>query len=333
MNIGKSILVLRNRALEDLSKFKDVQLMSLGSSLSSLGVLTAEDVIALRDEASRRGRVLDSNLGIQSLQFAEILKHIPTVFENEHLAVINKPPGTVVSLGGDLGGSSTRSLIIAKGGPSEEIQATIADLLPLPISKDPRFAHGILHRLDRDTSGTLIVAKSFEAFYDLRMQFACRLVQKYYLALAEGWSEPLQNELTIAVPIKTVKSESENNLFIQSEVSSAEDAKSAKTTIRSMAHLLNVSSGEKLTLVEAQIHTGRTHQIRVHLASIGHPLVHDIKYGGQASANRIMLHANRIAFYDVGSRTSMIRALAPLWGDFVSTIQASQLLRGSIDVI
>jgi len=138
---------------------------------------------------------------------------------------------------------------------------------------------GLVHRLDKETSGIMIVAKNAVAQKNIMRQFAERKVAKHYIAVCDG---KLSDSRFIEAPIK-------RNDFNRTSFSVEPGGRSAKTYIRPVARF----PGRTMMLVKT--FTGRTHQIRVHLSHIGYPVSGDIKYGGKG-APRIMLHAYSIAF-------------------------------------
>lgn len=190
------------------------------------------------------------------------------VFEDETLIVINKPAGLVVHPGsGNWNGTLMNALLHHVPG----------------IEKVPRA--GIVHRLDKDTSGLLVVAKTLEAQTDLVRQLQARTVRRVYLAVAAGVlkkgggvDSPIGRH-----PVQRIK---------MAVVPESRGGKPALTWFRVM------ESFSYCTFVECSLETGRTHQIRVHLASIGHPLVGDQVYGKVNAKlpafHRQALHATRL---------------------------------------
>jgi 23S rRNA pseudouridine1911/1915/1917 synthase len=330
MIIPKSaVSLLEKEVIRRLTSFSDKQIMSLGSSLAYMDNLSFSTFQALRSEVKSRGTVMDGKHFKNPCKLEHALGDFRIAFENDDLAVINKPPGLVVSLDGDLQNDSTSRRHLKTTGESEEIQKILASSSTLPISKDPNFAYGILHRLDRGTSGALLIAKSFESFYDLRLQFACGMIVKEYTALATGWMDSLGKTLSVDSRIQTVKKlTKESKLNIESQISRDFLGMHALTEVTPVAHLRVRSTGAKVTLVRARIHTGRSHQIRVHLASLGHSLVNDSKYGMKDSSERIFLHASKLGFImKDGNDISEIDV--PLFEDFATKL--SQLEHVSID--
>ncbi|MGI5916592.1 MAG: RluA family pseudouridine synthase [Anaerolineae bacterium] len=197
---------------------------------------------------------------------------LDVVYEDEHLLVIEKPAGLVVHPGA---GQSDGTLVNALLARRPDVVS--ADL-------DPQ-RPGIVHRLDRDTSGLLVIAASRQAQADLQAQFQARTVQKIYLALVYG--RLLPDEAAIEAPIGRDPVHRTRMAVVQ------EGGRYALTHYRVRQHLPNS------TFVEADLLTGRTHQLRVHFASIGHPIVGDRVYGFRwqtIHAPRQWLHAWRLAF-------------------------------------
>src|SRR5215207_2568470 len=189
-------------------------------------------------------------------------------YEDEHLLVVDKPAGVVVHpSAGHRGGTLVHGLVardIAGG-------------------KDPA-RPGIVHRLDRDTSGLLVVARSERAHRRLQRMMRDRLVDRRYLALVHGAAPPA---LTID---RTVGRD--RRVRTRMAVGAA-DGREAVTHLRRLEEL------GRFSLLEARLETGRTHQIRVHLESVGHPVVGDRVYGRRPERlglDRQFLHAARLAF-------------------------------------
>jgi 23S rRNA pseudouridine1911/1915/1917 synthase len=192
------------------------------------------------------------------------------VYEDEDLVVVDKPPGMVVH---PAAGHRRGTLL----------NALLARYPDLPLDKDER--PGIVHRLDRDTSGLIVVARSLGAREHLQAQFKAREVLKVYLALVEGAVEPGQG--IIDAPIGRDARDRKRMAVVKS------GGRQAVTEFRVLERL-----GE-YTLLETRPRTGRTHQVRVHLAFLGHPVVGDSVYGHRKQRldlERQFLHAFRLAF-------------------------------------
>lgn len=212
--------------------------------------------------------------------------------------------------------------IAVHGGPGVR-GPTVADWLAAQypetkrVGDDPALRPGIVHRLDRNTSGVMIVARSQEAFENLKRLFKERRVEKTYLALVVG--TPKRRAGVIDAPIGRMAS----NPTKRGVGQRTRGSRRALTEYRTLERL------GSYTLLEVKPKTGRMHQIRVHLASIGIPVAGDTVYGGGKAVlgglNRQFLHAWRIGFsYPEGRRW---RFDAPLPGDLDRVLKHLRRLR------
>ena len=187
-------------------------------------------------------------------------------YEDDDLLVVDKPAGVVVHPArGHASGTLSQALAGVAGG-GEEGRA------------------GIVHRLDRDTSGLLVVARSAEAHRRLKHALQAREITRGYVALVEG--RPPARTGTIEAPIG-------RDRRVRTRMSTDTDAPRDAVTHFAVAEAL-----PRTTLLDVRLETGRTHQIRVHLQAIGHPVVGDPEYGtaGRLGLGRQFLHAARLAF-------------------------------------
>jgi len=221
-------------------------------------------------------------------------------YEDEHLLVVDKGPGLVVHP--------------ARG----HREGTLAQLLGQSAAGgDPERA-GIVHRLDRDTSGLLIVARSEEAHARLQRALAQRLIEREYLALVQG--RPPSRTGTIDAPIG--RDPRVRTRMALGGVSPRE----ARTHFTLERALTDTS------LLRLRLETGRTHQIRVHLRAIGHPVCGDPEYGtpGLFGLERQFLHATRLAF-DHPLLSKRVEVLSPLPADLEQALrraEGTEVVRG-----
>ena len=221
---------------------------------------------------------------------------LEVVYEDEHLCVIHKPAGLVVHPApGNWRGTLLNGLL------ARDAQAR---LLPRA---------GIVHRLDKDTSGLMVVARTRAAMDALVQRIAAREVSRQYVALAHrAWTGPPQRVVDAAIG-----RDPRNRLRMAAVDLERQGGKAARTDIELLD---SVTQG---CWVRCTLHTGRTHQIRVHMASIGHPLVADETYGGAPAAglHRQALHAWRLAFdHPVTGRA--LAFTAPLPADMRQALDA-----------
>ena len=228
---------------------------------------------------------------------------LTVVYQDEHIAVIDKPAGLAVHPGP---GHSDHTLVNALLAICPDIQGVGGEIRP-----------GIVHRLDKDTSGLMVVAKTHQAHLDVSCQIKVRQVDKGYIALAVGKVEP-----AVGVIDEPIGRDQHN----RKRMAVVPDGREARTRYRVLEYIMPSggvpmpsggvpmpsggvpmpsggvrmpSGGVRLgySLLEVVLETGRTHQIRVHLSFIGHPLMGDGVYGRSSPLlDRQFLHANRLGF-------------------------------------
>ncbi len=199
------------------------------------------------------------------------------VYEDEALIVIDKPAGMTVH---PVPGNEDKTMANAVIAYAPGIEGIGGERRP-----------GIVHRLDKDTSGLIVVAKNERAHAHLAEQFKSREVGKVYLALVTGHPSP--PEADIEAPIGRHPRDRQRMAIVS-------------TGRPSITRYKVVSAYKRASLVEARPRTGRTHQIRVHLASVGHPVVGDSTYGRAVEGlSRQFLHARQLAFAHPGSGEPM----------------------------
>lgn len=205
----------------------------------------------------------------QTMAFVAQPMALEVVFEDADLLVIHKPAGLVVHpAAGHWSGTLLNGLLAHHAGASALPRA------------------GIVHRLDKDTSGLMLVGKSRQAVEALVRAIAAREVHREYLALAQGrWKGSAELDVE-----QSVGRDPHNRLRMAVLRPETTGAKTARTSIRLL------DGNEQACLVACKLHTGRTHQIRVHLTWLGHPLMGDAVYGGRPlfGMERQALHAARL---------------------------------------
>jgi len=225
-------------------------------------------------------------------------EHIPLhiLFEDDDLLVLNKAAGMVVHSGA---GNRSGTLVNALLGHCAKLSGIGGKERP-----------GIVHRLDKETTGCLVVAKNDTAHQNLSRQFAEHTVEKIYLALVAGKIRKPFGIIDAAI--------GRHPVHRQRMAIAPTRGRVAQTAYRVLR------SGEAISLVECVLHTGRTHQIRVHLHHLGHPVLGDKVYGRRRASNfpRQMLHAWKLGFRHPGNGKWKTFE-APLPNDFAAAIGTS----------
>jgi 23S rRNA pseudouridine1911/1915/1917 synthase len=244
---------------------------------------------------------------------------IPVLYEDDALMVVDKPAGITVNKAETTKGQITVQDTIEENWPEplkqkqkeylEEKRSPAAGTL-IDSEADFYLRAGIVHRLDKETSGCLLIAKTQDAFSDLQRQFKERLVKKTYKALAHGKVVPNNGE--ISVPVGRLP-------WNRNKFGIVPGGRDSKTGYQVISYYTNQINKEILTYLELTPLTGRTHQIRVHLQYIGHPVFADFLYAGRKtqradrrSIGRVFLHASTIAFtHPVTGKAFSVESLLP----------------------
>jgi 23S rRNA pseudouridine1911/1915/1917 synthase len=292
-----------------LDRFLAARLPEL--SRTRIAELIGEGRARVNGRAAKRSHKVSAG---ESIEF-EVLPRAPleavpeeipleVLYEDEDIIVVNKPAGMVVHAGA---GNARGTLVNALMHRFNTLSRAGGPLRP-----------GIVHRLDKDTSGALIVARSDAAHRHLADQFRARRVEKTYVALLHGRLK--QDSGTIALPVA-------RDLKRRTRMTTRRrEGREARTDWRVLARL------DGFTLIAARIHTGRTHQIRVHFSSLGNPVVGDTLYGAAKHIRvgsetlpplgRNFLHAARIRFEHPCRAGEFVEVAAPMPRELTEYLRA-----------
>jgi 23S rRNA pseudouridine1911/1915/1917 synthase len=212
------------------------------------------------------------------------------LYEDESAVVIDKPAGMVVHAGAGIHSGTVVNALLHR---FHDLSTVGGDLRP-----------GIVHRLDRFTSGALLVAKTDAAHRDLALQFSSRKVEKIYLTLVEGAMEKPSGRIT-----KPIARDPRQRARMTARLTTGRSALTDWETLEALPGF---------TLLRIRLGTGRTHQIRAHMASLGHPVAGDTLYGARPSPwKRYFLHAHRLGFTSPATGESVV-VESPLPPDLVA---------------
>ena len=267
-NVSKRLDIYLSENIEDVTR-------------SYIKTLIDDNKVLVNNKSQKSGYKIKLNDSID-VTFEEkknediIAQDIPLeiLYEDDDIIIVNKPKGMVVHpANGNYTGTMVNSLMLSHQGKLSSINGVIRP--------------GIVHRIDKDTSGILVVAKNDNAHKKLAAQFKVHSIKRKYIALVKGIIK--EDSLTIDMPI---------GRSIKDRKKMAVTNKNSRSAVTHIAILKRFYSSN-VTLVEAQLETGRTHQIRVHMAYIHHPLVGDEIYGKKDNKFKVqgqMLHAKYLGF-------------------------------------
>ncbi|MFI5336664.1 MAG: RluA family pseudouridine synthase [Opitutales bacterium] len=267
------------------------------------GLVRVDGKVVAQSDEVKAGQTMEFSLPeVKPAELRPVDIPLDVIFEDKHLIVLNKPSGMVVHPGVGTGEDTLVHALLAHcaGG-----------LSGIGGVERP----GIVHRIDKETTGLIVVAKHDAAHRALADQFAERTLQKEYVALMSGVPKALSGTIDRGIARHPVH---------RHRMTTGEGGRPARTDWAVLEKF-----GATATLVRCRIHTGRTHQIRVHLKSIGHPILGDAIYGWKPVAGltvpRVMLHAEHLVFtHPVSGKTLDLRA--PLPGDFQKVVAALKKL-------
>ncbi len=255
------------------------------------GLVKVDGRVVTQSDDVRSGQTIEFSLpATKPAELRAVDIPLEVVFEDKHLIVVNKAPGMVVHPGVGTGEDTLVHALLAH---------CAGELSGIGGVERP----GIVHRIDKETTGLLVVAKNDAAHRALSDQFAERTLTKEYVALISGVPQLLSGTIDRSIARHPVH---------RHRMTTGEGGKPARTD-----WVLLEKFGERAALVRCRIHTGRTHQIRVHLKSIGHPLLGDKIYGWRESSSmptppRVMLHAEHLVLaHPVTGKPMDLRAALP----------------------
>lgn len=227
------------------------------------------------------------------------------LFEDEHILAVDKPSGLVVHSDGR---TKEHTLSEWVGGR----YPALSEVGGLHTLDSGRYVarYGILHRLDRETSGVMLIAKNDETFHFLQRQFLARGVKKIYNAFVRGIPEPSEGKIDLPIG----RSRSDFRRW-----TAGVDARGTLRKSLTLFRMLTTNGTE--SFLELSPQTGRTHQLRVHLKEIGYPILCDKRYGSACALgfSRTALHARLLVFEHPTKGRMSIEA--PLPGDFLAALE------------
>jgi 23S rRNA pseudouridine1911/1915/1917 synthase len=242
-----------------------------------MGCIKLNDLIIKPGEKIKPGLTIDADISPINTK-AEVIE-LPIIFEDDNVIVIDKPSGIISH---------------ARGRYWDE--ASVASFIRARVSALTGERAGIVHRLDRATSGVIICAKNPESLSYLQKQFSLRSVKKHYLALVEGLVEPPKGIINIPI----ARNPNNPKTFIADP-----NGKPAQTEFYTKKIINNK------TILDLHPLTGRTHQLRVHLSYLKHPIIGDELYGGK-KADRLMLHAYSLEITIPGGLRKVFKSSIPI---------------------
>lgn len=272
------------------------------------GAVSVNDKLVLKpstplEEGQRLAAVLPPRASDDVLPDASVA--IDVVLDDEDFVVVNKAPGVVVHPGA---GQREGTLVAGLLARYPQIRQLSVEGLCEPSRP------GIVHRLDKGTSGLLVAAKSPEGFLSLSGQLVEREMERTYLGMVEGHVSEERGVVDAPIGRST---RTPTLMVVRS------DGRPARTSYEVIAR---VNEPHAATLLRLRLETGRTHQIRVHLATIGHPIVNDVRYGHRRDARleeeRVFLHSTSVAFRHPRSDERVVTHAA-LPGDLAALVPSN----------
>lgn len=306
----KKIIIRNNQTNERVDKFLAKEFFSYSRGEIIKKIKNGE--VKINGKNEKPGYILRENDVIEIENFPREKNNEPVaddkiplqiLFENENIIIINKQAGIQVHPSHNEKKNTLVNGLIAKYPEIKNVHDE---------SHDGKFRPGIVHRLDKDTSGVMVIARNKKTFDELKKQFKNRLIEKRYVAVCEGIFEKKEGLIE-----KSLARSSD----YRRQVIARENTKTK--TRKAATHYKVIKEHGHYSLVEVFPKTGRMHQIRVHLAFVGHPVVGDLVYAGkrkiekdtEKKAKRQLLHAEELKFELFGKKYSF---LAPIPQDLKS---------------
>jgi len=277
---------------EIIYNIKEVNILVNGKKVKPSYVLKENDELKIILEKKSAEIIPNKNISVE------------VIFENENFLAVNKPTGLIVHPISMKDKNTLANWLVAKYPKIKNVHDE---------STGAEFRPGIVQRLDKETSGVMVIAKNQKTFEELKNIFQNRKAQKKYLALVYGKLK--NNKGLIDKPIAKAKSNKKQVIANENR----EGAKEAVTEYKVVKEFKDYS------LVEARPRTGRMHQVRLHLFSIGHPVVGDKKYKAtrnkrQATSMRHLLHAKNLKFELFGDKYELEAPIPKDFEDFLNEI-------------
>jgi 23S rRNA pseudouridine1911/1915/1917 synthase len=304
--MGHAVATLRFAVAEEdagarldrtLAARSEIGTRSAAERLLIEGVVTVDGAVRAKSYRLEPGSVVVVELPAEAAGLSAEPVTVGIAYEDEHLAVVDKPAGMTMHPGARTSSGTLAGQLITLGA----------------VGGDDPDRPGIVHRLDRDTSGLLVVARSNDAFAALQEAIRTREVERRYLALVRG--RPRSRTGRITAPIGRDRRDPTRRSL------DAEQPREAFTRFETVETLHGHS------LLDVKLETGRTHQIRVHLAAIDLPVSGDVTYGvkGDLGLERQFLHAHRLRFAHPVTRTD-IDVESPLPDDLAAALERARVL-------
>ncbi len=275
---------------EIITKIKNGEVAVNSKKVKPSYILKEKDILQIGNFSKRKESKLIPDNKIK----------LKIIFEDENIIVINKQAGIQVHPSHNEKTNTIANVLIKYFPKIKNVHDE---------SRDAFLRPGIVHRLDKDTSGVLAIAKNQKAFDELKKLFKDRKISKKYVAICEGIFA--KKEGLIEKPIARAASYRKQVIARKNTLTKIRKAETKYRVIKERGNF---------SVVEVFPKTGRMHQIRIHLASEGHPVVGDLVYGKNSSAKRQLLHAEELKFELLGKKYDFLAFLPPDFKNFLANV-------------